>query len=745
MKNREWNRQSKTPRARDSSAAKAKAKAPETADFLLEIGTEELPWQVVQPALSHLTRAFERFLEQERIGHGGIRPLGTMRRLAIVGESLSLRQSSVRQESLGPPKSVSFDASGRPTQAASGFAKSQGVAVEALQIRETPKGSYVCAVKEEPGRPTEDVLAAGLPSLIQQISFPRAMRWNETGIRFARPIRWLVVLLGSKILPVSVAGVQSGCCSFGYRFLKRQFFSSTVIRAPRAYVADLKKVHVWVDPQERRSQLEREISDLARSVKGHVYRQHADELLDQAVNTVEAPHALMGSFAARYLEMPKDVLITSMKEHQGFFSIVDSKGQLLPRFIAATNMKLADMSVMRKGNERVLAARLADAQYFFTEDRKRKLVERLESLKGVVFHQKLGTLFQKTERMVSLASLLAEHSGFSTEKESCQRAALLSKADLTTGMVGEFPTLQGIMGREYARHDGEADTVCLAIGEHYLPRAPDDAIPHTRAGQLLSLADRLDTLGAFFEIGLVPSGSEDPLGLRRQAFGAVRILIEGKLSVNLLPVFLHTRQQLVTQGLAPSSSQPGESDVTPGIKALVEFLGERLKFYGRTTPHHLRDDVMEAVLAGRAPMSFDVLDLFLRIQALQILTGQADFEPLIVGFKRAHRLVEKEQWASTTVDPGLFSHPSEHRLYQELEQTHVQLAEHWRRKAYDEGLRALIALKPGIDGFFEGVLINAPEAPVRANRLSLLKKVKDTFGWYADFSRIQVQGSEARL
>ena len=525
---------------RSTSVPAKKAPKPKrlpTTSFLLEIGSEELPWQMIRPAMVHLAELMTGLLANHRLSHNQIQVFGTPRRLAVLVRGLAARQTPALREALGPSKAVAFDAQGRPTKAAEGFAKSQGVDVGELETRETPKGVYLCAVKREKGLPAAKVFTEHLPGLLQQLTFPKTMRWNASGIRYPRPIRWLVALVGAQALRFDFAGVRSGDRSWGHRFLSGGKSGAAKqgikITRPEMYEAILADAGVVVDPARRREALTGQLKQLARSVKGRVYQANQEELLDQAVFSLECPNVVCGTFDRTYLAVPQEVLIASMEEHQGFFSVVNRKGELLPRFFAPTNMDLKNMELIRVGNERVLAARLADARYFFDEDRKVKLADRVHELHGVVFHKRLGSVNDKTQRMINLAYDLGVAAGVPELVALCQRAASLSKADLVTGMVGEFPGLQGVMGEKYAAHDGEPVEVCRAIGEHYRPRTPDDAIPETAAGRLLALADRLDTLAAFFYAGIVPSGSEDPFGLRRSAFGVVRIVVEGELNVNL--------------------------------------------------------------------------------------------------------------------------------------------------------------------------------------------------------------------
>lgn len=726
--------------------AKAKSSVPATASFLLEIGSEELPWQMIQPGMTQLAQSLDTTLTEQRIAHGAIRTYGTPRRLAVLVEDVATSQTSAHQEVFGPSKAVAFDAQGHPTKAAEGFAKSQGIDAKFLEIRETPKGAYVCAVKHQEGRRTDVVLSETLSPLIQSLSFPKTMHWNASGVRYPRPIRWLIALLGNTMIHIEVAGVESGNRTWGHRFLsgKKPFTIAAQgieVKRPEVYESTLERAGVVADPLRRRASMHSQIHALAKAVKGHAHPAHHDELLDQAVFSVECPNLVCGAFDKKYLELPPEVLITSMKEHQGFFSVVNSKQVLLPKFLAPTNMKIPNMNLIMVGNERVLAARLADARYFFEEDCKGKLADRVNQLKGVVFHKKLGTLYQKTARTISLIGAIAEAVGSGDCKEACQRAALLSKADLSTGMVGEFPTLQGVMGKEYAAHDGESSDVCQALGEYYQPRTPEDAIPETHVGQFLSIADRLDTLAAFFHVGMVPSGSEDPFALRRQAFGLVRIVVEGMVHVNLIDLLRQAEQLLTKQGVQSVQPTEDEQDKNPRepLATLVEFLADRLRYYGRTL-HAFRDDVMDAVLKGRKLGEFSMPDLFSRMEALQAITHQKDFDPLMVGFKRAHRLVEKEQWTSNEVNPDLLAHQSEQALIQVVDLAQETVAASIADMDYPRALQALIELKTPIDDFFDGVLVNTPEPEVRANRLSLLRKVDELFLGIGALSQIHVQG-----
>ena len=701
------------------------------AELLLEIGVEELPYQFIAPALAVLKDSAEQMLKDHRLGFQSVRTLGTPRRLTLVVEGLATQQTSKVKEAMGPSKAVAFDQAGQPTRAATGFAAGQGVAVQELQIRRTPKGEYLFAVKQEQGRPANVVLKELLPQLIAKLSFPKAMKWNSTGVRFARPVRWLVALYGGATLPVEAAGIIAGNRTEGHRVLGSA--KGIAVRDYQSYLKGLERQGVISDPQRRRRMIEDQIAVICKKTG---FRLNIDaDLLDQAVYTTECPTAIIGSFKPAYLEVPQEILITSMKEHQGFFSLINKDtGKLVAHFIAVANNQVKDMTLIREGNERVLAARLADAKFFFDEDRKIKLQDRVGKLAGVTFHQKVGTMGQKQERVAMLATTLAQLGGLKESMvNACRRAGGLCKADLLTGIVGEFPTLQGVMGGYYARFDGEEPEVVVGIGQHYQPHSMEGPIPATLTPQILSVADRLDSLTAFFHVGIVPTGSEDPFALRRHATAIVRILLEGVVRLNLGQAVQDARGVVSAAGIKAASAQ-GDAQ-----KRLVDFLFERVRHYVKTV-HGLRDDVINAVLTVTDRQSFELPDLMAKMKALESVTKKPEFDPLIVGFKRAHRLVEKEQWDRKPVDRARFEHPAESALCQATAEEREKMMSAMKRGDYDQALDALVRLKPAIDAFFTAVMVNAEDPAVRSNRLSLLQEVDDFFNSFADFSQIVVQG-----
>ncbi len=722
----------KPSRANVSTKKSGGRSAPTTAELLLEIGVEELPYQFISPALARLKESAAQLLAEQRLAFQTIRTLGTPRRLTLVVEGLVTQQATVMKEAMGPSKTVAFDQAGQPTRAAVGFAAGQGVAVQDLEVRQTLKGEYLFAVKREEGRPSKTVLAELLPQLVGKLSFPKAMKWNEAGVRFARPVRWLVVLFGGTVLPIEAAGIKAGNRTRGHRVLGAK--QGLAVKDCATYVKALEKQGVISDPERRRAMIQEQIATLCKKT-GFVLNQD-DALLDQAVYTTEWPCAIIGSFKDMYLDVPEEILITSMKEHQGFFSLRHkTTGKLVAHFIAVANNRVKDMGLIREGNERVLAARLADAKFFYDDDRTTPLKDRVSKLDGVTFHQKIGTMGEKQARVAMLAGSLARLAGLTESVvKGCERAGALCKADLLTGIVGEFPELQGVMGGYYARHDGEAPAVCQAILQQYRPQSMEGAIPESTEGQVLSLADRMDSLASFFHVGMVPTGSEDPFALRRHATAVVRILLEGDVRLNLGRALSEARSIVGAAGIKAGSTQ-GD-----GQQRLVDFAFERVRHYARTV-HGLRDDVVNAVVSVTDRQSFDLRDLLAKMQALQAVTSRAEFDPLIVGFKRAHRLVEKEQWDRQPVASAVFQDATESVLHKAVSEERERMGTSMQASEYGKALESLVRLKPAIDAFFAAVMVNADDKAVRSNRLSLLKEVDEFFMSFADFSQIVVQGS----
>jgi glycyl-tRNA synthetase beta chain len=480
-------------------------------EFLLEIGTEEIPSRFIDPALDRMKELFAALLATGRIvSRGEMRTFGTPRRLVLYIPDMDEQQADLSKEVTGPPRKVAFDAEGRPTKAAIVFAEKNGIAVDALTFKATDKGEYVVARVDEKGGLTADWLAQVLPGFILSIPFQKTMRWMDKDIRFARPIHWVLALWGGAVVDFELSGIKSGNLSRGHRFMSPGAF---LVKDFKSYSSQAEPNYVVIDPAVRKQRIEKQVTELAKEKGGTVLDDPG--LVEETANLVEYPVAVMGTFPKEYLRVPKEVLITAMREHQRYFSVLGTDGNLLPCFITISNTRAEDMDAIRSGNERVLAARLSDAAYFFDHDIKQPLIDRLEGLKKVTYQEKLGTTFDKVQRVRTLTGYLSDL--FHADKKTAERAAELCKCDLLTGVVGEFPKLQGVMGRHYAIISGEGQPVADAVLEHYLPRYAGDKLPDSLEGVCVGIADRIDTITGCFSAGLIPSGSEDPYGLRRQS------------------------------------------------------------------------------------------------------------------------------------------------------------------------------------------------------------------------------------
>jgi glycyl-tRNA synthetase beta chain len=685
-----------------------------TKELFLEIGTEEIPAGFLPKAMADMEGLIRTAFENAHIEFGTIRTLATPRRLALAVSDVAEKQPTLHTRALGPAKAVAFDADGQPTKAAQGFARGQGVTVEQLTIVETEKGLYLCAEKEQTGRPTAELLTEILPKLLASIPFKKSMRWKDLDVRFARPVHWIVALFDGSVVPFSFGNVASGSQSRGHRFMANNAFP---VRDFAHYLEECERHFVIPDPEKRKEIIRREIERVAKTSGGSVLPD--EELLEQVAHLVEYPSAVLGTFNPDFLRVPKEVLITSMRSHQRYFSLVDGAGRLLPAFITINNTLTEDPTVVVKGNERVLRARLSDARFFFEEDQKIKLETRVEALKSVVYQAKLGTSYEKMERFRALAEGLAEELA-PTLREKTARAAYLCKADLVSGMVGEFPEVQGVMGREYALLEGEDLAVATAIAEHYLPIQAGGELPAGDIGAFVSIADKIDTICGCFGVGLIPTGTADPYALRRSAIGVLNILLGRGYRVSLRALVGRSVALLAAKLTRPQSE--AEADV-------LEFI--RLRFFNLLTGQGYSQDVVDAALAA----SFDdPLDALARVKALAELKGRADFEPLAVAFKRVVNIIKGG--VTAPVDPALFEAPCEGALFAALQAAGDEVASCVGRGAYGEALRTIAALRDPVDAFFTGVMVMAPDERVRTNRLALLTQVARLFAGIADFARI---------
>ena len=683
-------------------------------ELLLEIGTEEIPAGFLPKAMADMAGLIRAELENAQLPFGAIRTQATPRRLLLVVEGIEEHQPTLRSEVMGPAKSVAFAADGKPTKAGEGFARGQGIAVDQLVIVETEKGPYVCAKKEQAGRPTAELLTEILPRLIQSIPFKKSMRWKDLDVRFARPVHWIVALYGGAVVPFAFGNIDSGNESRGHRFMAPGVFA---VKDFSQYLRECERHFVIVDPEKRKAIIRAEVARLAKEAGGEVLAD--EELLEQVSFLVEYPSAVLGTFNPDFLQVPKEVLITSMRSHQRYFSLVDASGKLMPAFITINNTLAPDPSVVVRGNERVLRARLSDARFFFEEDKKVPLAERVEALKSVVYQAKLGTSYEKMERFRALAVGLAEQLAPAL-KEQAARAATLCKADLVSGMVGEFPEVQGVMGREYALLEGESAEVAQAIYEHYLPIQAGGAIPSTDLGAFVSIADKLDTLCGCFGVGLIPTGTADPYALRRSAIGILNIILGRGFRLSL-PGLVDRSLDLLTAKL----TRP-----RPEVRAdVLEFL--RLRLVNLLTGQGYPQDVVDAVLSASCE---NVTDALSRVKALAELKGREDFEPLAVAFKRVVNIIKGG--VETPVAPVLFAETCEAALHEATGQAAGQVAQAVAAGDYAAALRAIAGLRGAVDGFFEGVMVMADEEAVRVNRLALLTGVARLFEGIADFSRI---------
>ncbi|MGM0416193.1 MAG: glycine--tRNA ligase subunit beta [Thermodesulfobacteriota bacterium] len=683
-------------------------------ELFLEIGTEEIPAGFIPVALRDLERMFRNGFEQARIPFGEIKTFATPRRLAVCVTEVAEEQEQQHIEATGPAVKVAFDDQGNPTKAALGFARSQGVEVADLTEKQTEKGTYLFVSKVVEGQAVAGLLPELMQRVISNLSFKKSMRWKDLDIRFARPVHWLVALYGGEVVPFNFGNLETGNESRGHRFMAPGRFS---VNSCSEYLAQCRAHHVIVDPQERKEIIASGIEGIAAEVGGTLNLD--EELLDEVVNLVEYPVPLCGHFDEEFLELPDELLITSMKEHQRYFTLADKEGKLLPRFITVSNIAATDPQVVVNGNERVLRARLADGMFFWHEDQKQKLESRLEALKNVVYQQQLGTSYEKVQRFTALARHLAQNLDPENVKLT-ERAAALAKCDLETGMVNEFPELQGVMGREYALLEGENERVARAIYEHYLPIQAGGDLPGDNIGALISIADKIDTICGCFGVGLIPTGTADPYALRRSAIGVLNIILERGFRISI-PELVHMAVTQLEVKLTRSAAEV-ESDV-------VEFI--RLRLVNMLTAQGIAPDVVDAVLSAGFEQ---VLDARQRVEALNTLKNQDDFEPLAATFKRVGNIISGGVEAQ--VNPELFESQSETNLHAALNKvrTHVDTA--MQEGKYLEALHAIATLRPAVDSFFDDVMVMAKDEQVKTNRLALLTEVSSLFSGLADFSRL---------
>jgi len=685
-------------------------------DFLMEIGCEEIPSRFLPGALEQLRNGAASLLDEHRLGYGDIITYATPRRLVVLVKGLEPVQSDLVERVKGPPVDRAYDEEGQPTRALSGFIQSQGINMDQVEEETIKNARYIIACKEVPGKPAEKILPELLPQLIRKLNFPRPMYWQSKEVRFARPIRWLLALYNSAVLPFEFAGIVAGNKTFGHRFLAPGPFE---IKDIDHYFRCLEDSFVILD-QDRREQMIREQLEEKAAEKGGEALIDED-LLEEVTYLVEYPVAVDGSFDRAYLDLPQEVPITSMQNHQRYFPIVvRESGRLMPYFIGISNNKFHPN--IQKGYAKVLQARLADGRFFFDEDRKVPLEEYVSQLKNVVFLESLGTLDKKRIRLVELSGRLGETLGLPTERvEKTKRIAHLCKADLVTGMVGEFPELQGVMGREYARLSGEAPEVATGIYEHYLPRHYGDDLPSQIDSALVSLADRIDTLAGCFAIGIQPTGSQDPYGLRRQALGAINILLGLGLNISL-QVYLDYALDIISAELELESKSREKVK-----ESLQEFMIQRIRFIFQE--RGTSQDLTEAVLA----VPFETVgELFNRTDTLSDYLQGPLLDEVVAAYNRVVNLAEKA--SGEDIDSSLLVESAEKELYNKYLSVRDEIT---GESDPAKILEKLQYLKAPVDNFFDHVMVMVDEDQIRKNRLNMLMAIKSLFNRLADFSKLQ--------
>ncbi len=692
-------------------------------ELLFEIGTEELPWGAIEAGRVQLAERAEKFFPASGLHFSGMEIYSTPRRLTLYIAELPEKQEDTEIWVTGPPAAVAFEADGSPTKAAIGFARGQGVDVSSLRIVEKPKGKFVEVYIREEGLPTIDLLPDLLAELARSLNFRKSMRWGSGEFRFARPVRWLLALYGTQVVPVELDGLVADSTTRGHRLYSSK---KLIIREPNRYIEVLHGANVIAREEERRQVIVAGIADLTAARGLTAMAEQA--IIDEVTDLTEDPHVIMGSFPEHYLELPREVLVTAMEEHQRYIPVESASGELAPSFIVVHNGHPAAEANIRAGNERVLRARLDDALFFYRDDTREPLEAKVEKLKHVVFQADLGTLYDKALRLARLSRLISERAGLAPEvAERAERAALLCKADLVTDMVIEFTSLQGVMGRIYALAAGEPPAVAEAISEHYLPRFSGDDLPAGPTGQVLSLAEKFDNLAGSFGAGLIPSGSEDPYALRRQCGAIFNIIWKAGLRLDI--------NELTAAALAGYVEVNG-LEFAAGVQTeLADFFASRLRLAWGS--EGFRYDLVAAALPyGPA----DPVDARARLEALEAAAGDGRLGRVYTAFERCYNLSKGME--EGLPDPGRFTEGAEHRLWAELGRIREPLQARLRSEDYAGSFDLLLELAPAVDQLFDAVFIMADDLEVRENRLRLLKECSSPFMQLADFREIVPQGQD---
>lgn len=681
--------------------------------FLLEIGTEDLPARFITPALQQLREKTKIILSENYIGFEDIKTYGTPRRLTIIAKGIPPVQEDRMREVFGPSKKIAFDANGNPTKAAIKFANSLGVGIEKLIIKSKEKGEYIVAVIEEKGQNIKEILPDLLKKIIFSLHLPKAMRWGDSNIKFIRPIKWITALLDGQVIDFEIDGIKSSNMTKGHRFLSPAAFK---IKEVTSYKKLLANNYVIVDQEERKKIIKEGIDKLLSDINERAVDD--PELLETVSNLVEYPLPVLAEFSESYLELPKELLITVMKGHQKYFAVEDKEGRITNHFIVVSNTNEENSNTVKIGAERVIKARFDDARFYYEEDLKKSLFERIEELKKVTFHERLGSLYDKTERIVSITSFMGDKIMHSL-KQKLLRAAWLSKTDLLTGVVREFPELQGIMGKYYALHDGEGNEVAEALEEQYMPKHSGGKLPLTDIGAILSIADKIDNIASFFTIGLIPTGSEDPFALRRQALGIIAIIFDKGYEI--------TFEELVNKAIDNLSHITSSKESKDNI---LNFIENRLETVLLDYQYH--SDIIQSVIS-LSPRIY-LKDIKERLNAIQKIRDKREFIDFLTAIKRVYNIIPKE--FNYELDEKLLIEDSEKRLMEKLEFVKSILAELLEKRNFYDSITTLLTLTQPINDFFDKVLVMDKREEVKLNRLALLSNIWETVSTIADFSKL---------
>jgi len=687
-------------------------------DLLIEIGTEELPPKALKRLALSFYDGVKAGLEKAELSFSDMQWFAAPRRLALLVSDLDSQQADKTVQRRGPALKAAFGEDGCATPAALGFAKSCGVAVEDLQTLETNDGAWLAFTSTEKGQPTTVLVPGVVQNALDQLPIPKRMRWGSLSAEFVRPVHWLVLLYGDEVIDADILSVKSGRETRGHRF---HHPDQLYLSEPKAYAPLLEtEGRVIADFTERREAIRAQVQEAANHLQGNAVID--EELLDEVTSMVEWPEAVTGSFEQRFLKVPPEVLITTMKTNQKYFHVVDGKGKLLPHFITISNINSKDMNMVRHGNEKVVRPRLVDAEFFWNQDRHIKLDERIKQLANVVFQQQLGSLHDKVQRVARLAAVIATDMQF--DVPLAERAALMSKCDLMTDMVGEFPSLQGIMGRYYALHDGEDPQLAQALDEQYQPRFAGDELPASSLGQILAIADKLDTVVGIFSISQIPTGDKDPFALRRAALGVLRIMIEKHLSLDLLNLLQRAAENYKT--VLPKLDEQGVVD------QCYEFIMERARAYYLESG--VRPDVFDAVLAQQPGQPYDFDQ---RIRAVTAFRELPEAESLSAANKRIANILKNITKLSQRIDESLLKEAAEKDLYQVLQRLTDTVTPLFASREYQKALFELAQLRESVDRFFDDVMVMVDDEKLKNNRLALLENLRQLFLQVADLSRLQ--------